>query len=86
MRKFPVDCSCGKPALFKIAALWSDGLTRELKTYALCCEVCLRGEFDSARLRCGACRTAEGESIEGPYVFERTAGGPVRRESMESSK
>ena len=32
---------CGQSATFKIAACWSDGVTGELKTYALSCPDCL---------------------------------------------
>jgi hypothetical protein len=28
---------CGKPAVYKIAAPWSDGASRELKNYGLAC-------------------------------------------------
>ena len=44
MPPYPVLCSCpccGQPAVYKIAARWSDGVTQELKTYALSCEACL---------------------------------------------
>ena len=29
---------CDRPALYKIAAIWSDGTSRELKNYGLACE------------------------------------------------
>ena len=44
MPPYPVHCyqpGCGQPALYKIAARWSDGVTEELKTYALACAGCL---------------------------------------------
>ena len=32
---------CDRPAAYKVAARWSDGVTEELKTYSLCCAECL---------------------------------------------
>jgi len=84
MRTFPVECACGLHARYKVAGAWSDGLTRELKTYALCCAACLTAAFATAVGKCGSCRTAEGELIEGPYVFERTPGGLKRRVELET--
>ena len=83
MRSYPVDCVCGLPAGWKVAGAWSDGLTRELKTYALCCRDCLPTAFAAATRKCANCRTAEGETIEGPYVYERTPDGLIRRSEAE---
>ena len=41
MPPYPVLCytpGCGRPALYKIAARWTDGTIAELKTYGLACE------------------------------------------------
>src|SRR6266480_2872470 len=60
---------CGKPAAYKIAARWSDGVTSELKTYGLTCEACLPGWFARARERQAACRLAAGETLKVPGIY-----------------
>ncbi len=77
MPPYPVLCyrpGCGHPALYKIAARWSDGLTQELKTYALCCQDCLPGWFERSRQKQAACRLAPGEILEAPGVFALERG------------
>ena len=59
MPPYPILCytrACGKPAIYKIAARWSDGVTHELKTYALCCADCLADWFGRSRQKQAACR------------------------------
>jgi hypothetical protein len=65
--------NCGKLAVYKIAARWSDGVTQELKTYALSCENCLADWFRRSRAKQAACRLAPGETLESPgiYTLER---------------
>ena len=73
MPPYPVLCytrGCGKPAAYKIAARWSDGLTQELKTYALCCPECLGDWFTRSRAKQALCRRAPGEVLESPGIFE----------------
>jgi hypothetical protein len=65
---------CGRPAVYKIAAHWSDGITAELKTYGLVCEGCLPAWFVRACQRRAACRLAPGESIDAPAVFRLRRG------------
>jgi hypothetical protein len=65
---------CGRPALYKIAARWSDGSTEELKTYALCCEECLPERYRASRQEQGACRTAPGETLETPGIYRLERG------------
>jgi hypothetical protein len=78
---------CGKPAVYKIAARWSDGLTQELKTYGLVCADCLPAWFRSSLGRRAACRLAAGESLEAPGVYELARGSRdrelSRREDLE---
>jgi hypothetical protein len=77
MPAYLVRCSrpgCGREALYKIAARWSDGLTQELKTYALTCPACLAGELAKARAKQAACRLAAGETLELPGVYELARG------------
>jgi hypothetical protein len=90
MPPYPVLCyapGCGRPAHFKIAARWSDGVTRELKTYYLACPGCLARLFAEARRKQPLCRLAVGESLEPPAVYELRSGARdqdlVRREDLE---
>ena len=78
MPPYPVLCyaaGCGKPAAFKIAARWSDGATRELKTYYLSCPECLPTLYASAVVKRVACRLAPGETLDAPGVYELHRGG-----------
>jgi hypothetical protein len=60
---------CGQKAVYKIAAEWSDGLTGELKTYALSCQDCLPTWYESSRAKQAACRTAPGEVLQPPGIY-----------------
>jgi hypothetical protein len=91
MPPYPVLCyapGCGQPAQFKIAALWSDGTTHELKTYALTCGGCRAELFARARQKQQACRLAAGETLGAPAVYELTRGARdrelVRRQDLET--
>ncbi len=65
---------CGRPASFKVAARWSDGLTEELKTYALSCPHCVADWLRRSRDKQAACRRAPGEVLDPPGIFEWSAG------------
>jgi hypothetical protein len=74
---YPIHCytpGCKRPAVYKIAARWSDGLTEELKTYALCCAECLPESFRRSRQKQAACRLAPGETLEPPGVYRLARG------------
>src|SRR4051795_1988153 len=76
MPPYPVLCyhsPCGRPAVYKIAARWSDGVTEELKTYALSCADCLADWFRS-REKQKACRLAPGEILEPPGIYLLASG------------
>jgi hypothetical protein len=71
LQHYPLLCQCcGGPAALKIASEWSDGQTRELKTYSICCEACLPKELASAKVRQGQCRVSPGESLGAPGVYD----------------
>jgi hypothetical protein len=77
MPPYPVCCyrpGCGRLALYKIAACWSDGVTQELKTYALSCADCLAEWFRRSRAKQAACRLAAGETLETPGIYELSRG------------
>jgi hypothetical protein len=61
--------SCPREAIYKIASRWSDGITSELKTYALCCEECLPESFRRSLEKQTSCRTSPGEILETPGIF-----------------
>lgn len=79
--------ACRRPAIYKVAARWSDGSTTELKTYALCCAECLPGAFALAGAKRAACRLAPGETLDPPGIYELQRGGRdkdlKRREDLE---
>jgi hypothetical protein len=77
MPPYPVLCytrDCGRPALYKIAARWTDGVTAELKTYALCCAECLPEWFRRSRQKQKECRLTTGESLDAPNIFHLAHG------------
>ena len=91
MPPYPVMCyarGCPREAVYKIAAGWSDGVTRELKTYYLACPECLPALFRSAVEKKAACRLSAGETLGDPQVFEMRRGirdrELVRRPELES--
>jgi len=72
MPSYPIYCysrGCGRPAEYKIAARWSDGITQELKTYSLCCAECLPDWFHRSRQKQAACRLAPGETLAKPGIY-----------------
>jgi hypothetical protein len=79
MPPYPLFCyqkGCGKPAIYKIAACWSDGVTGELKAYGLTCAECLPEWFRRACHRQAVCRLTLGEILEPPgiYLIQRGQG------------
>ena len=67
-------CSCDQLAQYKIASAWNDGVTQELKPYALCCATCLPARLCDARARKNACRLTAAESLESPGIYEIARG------------
>ncbi len=70
---YPVMCTtkgCPHRAEYKIAARWSDGLTSELKTYALVCLDCLPQEYRQAVAKRAACRLTDSETLDEVQVFD----------------
>ncbi len=91
MSPYPVVCyavGCEAPAVYKIAAKWSDGTTNELKTYGLTCGACLARQFATAMAKRAACRLAAGEILDAPGVYELHRGGRdralIRRPDLEA--
>ena len=77
MPPYPIYCfrrGCEQLAEYKIAARWSDGVTEELKTYALSCPDCLPAWFRTAREKQASCRLAAGEVLEAPGIYHLERG------------
>jgi hypothetical protein len=90
MSSYLVRCSnpgCEEPAVYKIAGRWSDGVTQELKTYALTCSACLAESFRRSRAKQAACRLAVGETLDSPGIYElarrRRDSQLLRRDDLE---
>lgn len=77
MPPYEIGChapGCDAPAAFKIAARWSDGVTKELKTYFLACAACKTTLFEQAVAKKARCRLTAGETLSDPEVFELVRG------------
>ncbi|MCC6417977.1 MAG: hypothetical protein IT429_06970 [Gemmataceae bacterium] len=77
MPPYPILCytrGCGRPAVYKIASRWSDGVTEELKTYALTCPQCLAEWFARSRPKHKTCHLTHGESLDPPGIYELRRG------------
>lgn len=57
-------------AEYKVAARWSDGITSELKTYALVCLDCLPTQYRKAIEKRLSCRLTESETLDEVQVFD----------------
>ncbi len=65
---------CTHPAIFKVAAVWSDGTSRELKTYGMACEAHRDEVLSEARERSVGLHLAEGEAVEPVGVYQLLPG------------
>ncbi len=71
--------NCQRPAAYKIAAIWTDGVLTELKPYGLACPDHVGELFREVRLRHERCKLAPGESL-GPLRIYLLC--PGRRDSQ----
>jgi hypothetical protein len=92
MPAYPVRCTapgCDKVAVYKIAARWSDGVTGELKTYALSCADCLAALYERSVARQIMCHLAPAETLEAPGIYQLVRGqrdrALTRRADFEKS-
>jgi hypothetical protein len=84
MPPYPIYCytpGCERLAEYKIASSWSDGITGELKTYALSCPECLARWFQRSREKQAACRRAPRETLGTPGIYHLERGR--RDQSLE---
>jgi len=66
--------NCTGVAVYKVAAPWSNGTSRELKTYGLACEAHRDSLLALAQLHREGLKLAEGETI-GPVGLYQLAAG-----------
>lgn len=70
---------CEATALYKLAAEWSDGRFRELKTYGFACELHLDTLLEQARAKRARLVCSEGESVHSVGVYSLDAGSDASR-------
>jgi hypothetical protein len=61
---------CLSPAIFKIAAAWSDGTFQELKTYALTCSDHAEHLLEMARQRRARLRLEHEERVDDVALYQ----------------
>lgn len=75
--KYQPLCSshqCGRPALYKVAAPWSNGTSKELKNYGLACAEHRDEQLARARSNREGLALAEGESLGQVGLYELKLG------------
>jgi hypothetical protein len=69
---------CNTPALYKIAASWSDGSSRELKNYGLACDQHRDQELAAARRRHDRLPRSEHETVAPVELYRLIPGSRDR--------
>jgi hypothetical protein len=75
--RYQPTCSapnCRETAVFKIAAPWSNGPSRELKNYGLACEAHRDSQLALAKLHRQGLKVAEGETVGEVGLYQLTPG------------
>ncbi len=75
--QYTVTCShenCSAPAEFKVAAVWSDGTFRELKTYGFACAAHREALCAQAQQRRERLRLHDDERVEAVAAFALRRG------------
>src|SRR5258708_7000892 len=65
---------CLAPATYKVAAIWSNGTSRELKNYGLTCEAHREALLKRAQISREGLRLAEGESVGSVGLYRLDPG------------
>ncbi len=60
--------NCGRSAMFKVGAVWTDGTSRELKNYGLSCPEHREAQLGRARRNRDGLKLADGETV-GPVAL-----------------
>ena len=67
---------CSEPVVYKVAACWSDGTSREMKNYGLACEIHRDAQLERGRLHRQELALGEGETL-GPAELYRLVPGQL---------
>lgn len=65
---------CGQPAVYKVAAPWSNGTSRELKNYGLACEAHREAQLALAQQHRLGLKVAEGETVGDVGLYQLAPG------------
>jgi hypothetical protein len=65
---------CDQPAVFKVAAPWSNGTSRELKNYGLACRAHREDQLARAREHRRDLALAEGETVGDVSLYQLLPG------------
>lgn len=60
---------CTETAVYKVGALWSDGLRRELKNYGLACHGHRDAQLERARVNRNGLKLEPGETMGDVHLF-----------------
>jgi hypothetical protein len=75
--QYPPTCSapkCGQAAVYKVAAPWSNGTSRELKNYGLACESHRDSQLALAQIHRQGLTLVEGETLGKVGLYTLEAG------------
>jgi hypothetical protein len=75
--RYQPTCSapnCHEPAVFKVAAPWSNGPSRELKNYGLACEAHRDSQLALAKLHRQGLKVAAGETVGEVGLYQLATG------------
>lgn len=65
---------CDQTAIYKVAAPWSNGTSRELKNYGLACEAHRDSQLALAQLHRQGLKLAEGETVGQVGLYQLVPG------------
>ena len=65
---------CTSPAVYKVAAPWSNGTSRELKNYGLACEAHRDSQLALAQMHRKDLKLAEGETVGQVGLYQVVPG------------
>jgi hypothetical protein len=66
--------NCDRPAVYKVAAPWSNGTSHELKNYGLACEAHRDSQLARAQLHSQGLTLAEGETLGAVGLYKLEPG------------
>jgi hypothetical protein len=66
--------NCNNPAVYKVAAPWSNGTSRELKNYGLACEAHRDSQLALAQMHRKDLKLADGETVGQVGLYQVVPG------------